>query len=81
MTSRGTGATRSRSAVAGSVSWAPGVLTAAVAYTYLLSPSDTLDPPTRARNVGLEWLPLGLGGALIGLVGLAAFVALVIAIG
>ena len=102
MTSHSTGATRSRSAVAGSVTLALEILfTAAVAYTYVLSLSDTFNPPNWDRIVGLVWLPIGLGGVpiayslartgegrqqgrlgvLIGLVGLAAFVALVIAIG
>lgn len=95
-------ARRSASAVAGSVTLALGMLfAAAVAYTYVLSLSDTFNPPNWVRVVGLVWLPIGLGGvpiayylartgegrrrgrlgALIALVGLAAFVALVIAIG
>lgn len=90
------------SMAAGSVTLALGILfTAAVAYAYVLSLSDTFNPPTWVRVTGLVWLPLGFGGVpigyylartgdgrhrgrlgvLIGLAGLAAFVALVIAIG
>jgi hypothetical protein len=102
MTTHSTGATRSGSVVVGSVTLALGILfTAAVAYTYVLSLSDTFNPPNWARVIGLVWLPIGFGGVpiayyfartgesrqrgrlgvLIGLVGLAAFVALVITIG
>ena len=96
------GAKRIGSAVAGSVTLALGILfTAAVAYTYVLSLSDTFNPPNWVRILGLVWLPIGFGGVpiayylartgegrrrgrlglLVGLIGLAAFVALVIAIG
>jgi hypothetical protein len=102
MTTHSTGTTRSGSAVAGSITLALGALfTAAVAYTYALSLSDTFNPPNWVRILGLAWLPLGFGGVpvayyfartgegrrrgrlgvLIGLVGLAAFIGLVIAIG
>lgn len=102
MTTHSTGASRSRSVVAGSVTLALGILfTAAVAYTYVLSLSDTFNPPNWVRILGLVWLPIGFGGipigysfartgagrqrgrlgVLLGLLGLAAFVALVIASG
>ena len=80
---------------------AGALLVAAVAFTYVLSLSDAVNPPTWVRAIGLAWLPIGLGvvpvgyvvarkgagrdrarlGVLIGLVGLIAFVALVVAIG
>lgn len=101
-THTGTAHKQTGSGVAGSVTLALGILfTAAVAYTFLLSLSDTLDPPTWVRAVGLVWLPIGFGGVpigyylartgdgrdrarlgvLIGLAGLVAFTALVLAIG
>ena len=88
--------------MAGSVALTLGILfTAAVGYAYVLSLSDTFNPPTWVRVIGLVWLPIGLGGipiayyvartgegyrrgrlgVLIALIGLAAFVALVIAMG
>jgi hypothetical protein len=40
-----------------------GVLfTAAVAYAYVLSLSDALNPPDWVRVMGLVWLPIGFGG-------------------
>lgn len=53
----------SGSSVAGSVTLALGILfTTAVGYTFLLSLSDAVDPPTWVRAIGLVWLPIGLGG-------------------
>lgn len=90
------------STAAGSITLALGVLfTAAVAFAFPLSLSDTFNPPNWVRVVGLLWLPIGLGGvpigyaiartgpgltrarvgALIALVGLVAFAALVVAVG
>ena len=97
-----TRAKHTRSTTAGSATVALGVLfAAAVAYAYVLSLSDTFNPPNWVRVIGLVWLPLGFVGVpiaydlartgegrnrgrlgvVIGLVGLAAFVALVIASG
>jgi hypothetical protein len=102
MTKRVTFSRSAGSVPAGTITLLLGVLfTAAVAYTYLLSLSDTFNPPNWVRAIGLVWLPLGFGGvplgyviartgegrdrarlgALIGFVGLVAFVSLVIAIG
>ena len=102
MTSRTQSGAAHAGSMAGSVALALGVLfTAAVAYAYVLSLSDTFNPPDWVRIVGMVWLPLGFGGVpiayslartgegrnrgrlgvLIGLVGLVAFVALLIAIG
>lgn len=73
----------------------------AVAFAYVLSLSDVVNPPNWIRVIGLVWLPIGFVGVpigyviaragegrdrgrlgvLIGLVGLVAFIALVIAIG
>ena len=79
-----------------------GILfTAAVAWTYLLSLSDVVNPPNWARILGLVWLPIGLVGVpvaydlarrgsgrsrgrvgvAVALLGLVAFVGLVIAVG
>lgn len=89
---------------AGTLTLALGVLfAAAVVFTYVLSLSDTFNPPDWARVLGLVWLPIGFGGipigyylartgdarmrararlgAVIGLMGLVAFGALVIALG
>ncbi len=38
----------------------------AVAYAYVLSLSEALDPPGWARVLGLLWLPVGLAGVPIG---------------
>ena len=38
---------------------------AATAWTYALSLSEALNPPTWARAVGLVWLPIGLVGVPI----------------
>lgn len=94
--------TTTGSARAGSVTLALGVLfAAAVAFTYVLSLSDVVDPPTWLRAIGLVWLPVGLFGVpvgyavvregegrdrgrvgvLVAVVGLLAFVGLVVAIG
>ena len=91
-----------RSARAGTITLALGVLfTAAVAFAYVLSLSDSFNPPDWVRFLGLVWLPIGLGGvpigyavgrhgpghddatvgALVALVGLVAFVGLVVALG
>ncbi|HET8960168.1 hypothetical protein [Nocardioides sp.] len=87
---------------AGTVTLVLGVLfAAAVAFTFVLSLSDAVNPPNWVRAMGLVWLPIGLVGTpaayavartgqgrhqarigvLIAVVGLAAFVALVVAIG
>ena len=87
---------------AGTVTLVLGVLfSAAVAFTYVLSLSDVVEPPTWVRALGLVWLPIGLAGTpiayavarhgegrnrarvgvLVALVGLVAFVALVVAVG
>ena len=58
-----TGTKQSGSRAAGSVTLTLGVLfTAAVAYAYVLSLSDALNPPDRVRVMGLVWLPIGFGG-------------------
>jgi hypothetical protein len=90
------------SARAGTVTLVSALLfSAAVAYTYVLSLSETFNPPSWVRAAGLVWLPLGLAGTslgyaiartgegrtlgrigvLVALVGLAAFVGLVVALG
>jgi hypothetical protein len=90
------------SARAGTVTLALGVLfSAAVAFAYVLSLSESFNPPDWVRFVGLVWLPVGLGGVpisyavarttegrdralvgvLVALVGLVAFVGLVVALG
>lgn len=38
---------------------------AATAFTYVLSLSDVLDPPTWVRAAALVWLPIGISGAPI----------------
>lgn len=59
----GTNTRRSGPEVAGTVALVLGVLFgAAVAFTYVLSLSDTVDPPDWLRIVGLVWLPVGLVG-------------------
>jgi hypothetical protein len=96
------GVKRRESTLAGTVTLALGILfTASVAYTYVLSLSDTVNPPNWIRALGLAWLPVGFGGipiayyiartgegrnrgrlgVLIGLAGLVAFIALIIALG
>lgn len=93
---------RSGSARAGTVTLVLGVLfSAAVVYTYVLSLSDSFNPPTWVRALGLVWLPIGFFGTpiayalartgegrtrgriglLTALLGLVAFVALVVAVG
>lgn len=88
--------------VAGSVTLALGVIfTLAVAFAYVLSLSESFNPPDWVRLIGLVWLPIGFGGVsigyavarhgtgrdrgrlgvLVGVVGLVAFAALVIALG
>lgn len=77
------------------------VFVAATAFTYVLSLSDTFNPPNWVRILGLAWLPIAFAatpiayvvartgpgrtrgrlGVTIGLVGLVAFVALVVAVG
>jgi hypothetical protein len=53
--------------VAGPVTLVLGVLfTLAVAYAYVLSLADGVNPPDWARVVGLVWLPVGLTGVPIG---------------
>lgn len=87
---------------AGTATLVLGILfAAAVAYTYVLSLSDLVDPPNWARAAGLVWLPVGivgvplgyaiarggegrdrgLLGVLVGLIGLAALVTLLFALG
>lgn len=57
---------RTASALAGTVALVFGVLfAAAVAYTYVLSLSDTVNPPNWVRALGLVWLPIGFGGVPI----------------
>ena len=54
---------------AGTITLLLGILfTAAVAYTYVLSLSDTFNPPNWVRIIGLVWLPLGFGGVPLGYV-------------
>lgn len=61
-----TSSKRSESALGGTVALGLGVLfAAAVAFTYLLSLSDVVNPPTWVRAPGLVWLPIGLGGVPI----------------
>jgi hypothetical protein len=91
------------SARAGTVALVLGVLgVVAVVFAYVLSLSETFNPPNWIRVVGLIWVPIAFGGvpmAYFGLardgqgraqgrlgvwltvVSLAAFVALVIALG
>jgi hypothetical protein len=38
---------------------------AAVLFTYVLSLSESFNPPDWVRVVGLVWLPIGLGGVPI----------------
>lgn len=53
--------------IAGPVTLVLGVLVAlAVAYAYVLSLADGVNPPDWARVVGLVWLPVGLVGVPIG---------------
>ena len=57
---------RASTARAGTITLALGVLfSAAVAFTYVLSLSDVVDPPTWVRALGLVWLPIGLAGTPI----------------
>lgn len=52
---------------AGTVTLVLGILfSAAVAFTYVLSLSDAVNPPNWIRAIGLVWLPIGLGGVPIG---------------
>lgn len=49
-----------------------GVLCAfAVAFTYVLSLSETFNPPNWVRVVGLIWIPIAFGGVPIAYFGLA----------
>jgi hypothetical protein len=51
---------------AGAITVASGVLfAAAVVFTYVLSLSEAVNPPTWVRIVGLVWLPIGLFGTPI----------------
>ena len=53
--------------VAGTVTLVLGVLFAlAVAYAYVLSLADGVNPPDWARVAGLVWLPVGLAGVPVG---------------
>lgn len=57
----------SRSVRAGTLTLVLGVLfAAAVGFTYVLSLSDLVNPPTWVRAIGLVWLPIGLAGTPIG---------------
>lgn len=52
---------------AGSITLVLDVLfAAAVAFSYVLSLSDLVNPPTWVRAIGLVWLPIGLAGTPIG---------------
>lgn len=54
---------------AGTITLLLGILfTAAVAYTYVLSLSNTFNPPNWVRGLGLVWLPMGFGGVPLGYV-------------
>jgi hypothetical protein len=51
---------------AGTITLVLGVLfLAATAFTYALSLSDSFNPPTWVRAVGLVWLPIGFLGTPI----------------
>jgi hypothetical protein len=53
--------------VAGTITLVLGVLfTLAVAFAYVLSLADGVNPPDWVRVVGLVWLPVGLAGVPIG---------------
>jgi hypothetical protein len=57
----------SGSDIAGPLTLVLGVLfTLAVAFTYVLSLADGMNPPDWVRVVGLVWLPVGLAGVPIG---------------
>lgn len=52
---------------AGTLTLVLGILfAAAVVFTYVLSLSDTFNPPDWVRVVGLVWLPIGFGGIPVG---------------
>lgn len=59
------------SARAGTVTLVLGILCSlAVAFTYVLSLSDTFNPPNWIRVVGLIWIPIAFGGVPIAWFGL-----------
>lgn len=52
---------------AGTITLVLGLLfAAAVAWTYALSLSESFDPPTWVRILGLVWLPIGFVGVPVG---------------
>lgn len=60
------------SARAGTVALVLGILcTLAVAFTYVLSLSDTFNPANWIRVVALIWIPITFGGVPIAYLGLA----------
>lgn len=55
--------------LAGTITLALGILfTAAVAFSFPLSLSESFNPPDWVRGTGLVWLPIGSAGVPIGYV-------------